>query len=211
MRRNALIALAALCAVSFVFMLGSSFAESAVVDELAHIPAGYAYLHFLDYRLNPEHPPLLKALAAVPLLFLHLNFPTENPFWTTAVNGEWGVGGALLYGLKNNADVVLDWARLFPILLTIGLTLFTYFWSERLWGPLAALLPAALVGFSPTFLAQGHYVTTDVAAAFGSILGLYAFARFADTLREENRRRTWKMLVLAGLAFGVAMVMKFSR
>ena len=38
------------------------------MDELAHIPAGYGYIHNFDYRLNPEHPPLVKALAMFPVL-----------------------------------------------------------------------------------------------------------------------------------------------
>ena len=41
---------------------------SAVFDETAHLPAGYTYLTTRDFRLNPEHPPLAKELAALPLL-----------------------------------------------------------------------------------------------------------------------------------------------
>ena len=40
--------------------------ESAIMDEVAHIPAGYSYLTQRDMRLNPEHPPLLKDLSAIP-------------------------------------------------------------------------------------------------------------------------------------------------
>ncbi|MEK9183728.1 MAG: hypothetical protein AAB890_01500, partial [Patescibacteria group bacterium] len=45
-----------IAAASFLLMLNSSFQESATMDELAHIPAGYGYVKYLDYRLNPEHP-----------------------------------------------------------------------------------------------------------------------------------------------------------
>lgn len=41
---------------------------SATYDEVAHLP-GDSYLHWNDYRLNPEHPPLVKMLAALPLLW----------------------------------------------------------------------------------------------------------------------------------------------
>ena len=55
--------------VSFHFglMFWASRTDSAIDDELAHIPAGYGYVHNLDYRLNPEHPPLVKALAMLPV------------------------------------------------------------------------------------------------------------------------------------------------
>ena len=184
-------------------MLGASLNDSAVVDELAHIPAGYAYLRFQDYRLNPEHPPLLKALAAVPLLFLGPQFPVNDPNWTTAVNAEFGVGGAFLFGVRNNADELIRWARFFPILLTIGLVLFTYYWAKRLFGEPWALLPATLLAFSPIVLAHGHYVTTDIAAAFGAMLGLFTFIRYLE-------RPSWLNLLFAGLGFGAAEVMKFS-
>ena len=56
--------------------------DSATMDEMSHIPAGYSYLSQRDYRINPEHPPLVKDLAAVPLLFLDLNFPEDHSSWT---------------------------------------------------------------------------------------------------------------------------------
>ena len=46
-----------LLAVSLILMLNASFGDSAIMDELAHIPAGYGYVKYFDYRPNPEHPP----------------------------------------------------------------------------------------------------------------------------------------------------------
>ena len=46
---------------------GAALRESATVDETAHIAAGVSYLQRLDLRLNEEHPPLPKVLAALPL------------------------------------------------------------------------------------------------------------------------------------------------
>ena len=44
--------------------------SSATFDEGAHLPAGYTHLALGDHRLNPEQPPLVKLLAAAPLLAL---------------------------------------------------------------------------------------------------------------------------------------------
>ena len=72
--------------VSFALMYTVSLQEAGTQDELAHIPAGYSYVSEFDYRLNPEHPPIVKMMAGFPLLFLDLNFPTDNPAWTDFVS-----------------------------------------------------------------------------------------------------------------------------
>ena len=45
---------------------------SATFDETAHLPGGYTSLVWHDFRLNPEHPPLVKEWAALPLLAAHV-------------------------------------------------------------------------------------------------------------------------------------------
>ncbi len=198
-----IIVLAGILAVSFSLMLWASFGDSAIMDELAHIPAGYGYLNNLDYRLNPEHPPLVKAIAAFPLVFLDLYFPTADPAWSRDVNGQWAMGDGFLYGSGNDADYIVRSARMLPIMLTIFLTILIYAWSAELLGAWWGLMPAMLFGLSPTVLAHGHYVTTDVGAAFGVIFATYYFIK-STTL--PSRRR----LIIAGLAFGVAQLLKFS-
>jgi hypothetical protein len=93
--------------------------DSAIMDELAHIPAGYGYVKYLDYRLNPEHPPLLKALAALPLLWLDLKFPLDNPSWQSDINGQWAAGAQFLYEYGNDAHKIISLARLAPIFITL--------------------------------------------------------------------------------------------
>lgn len=203
LHKHSRLILVVICCMTLLIMAMVSIQESAIVDELAHIPAGYAYVHYLDYRLNPEHPPLLKALAALPLLFLKLNYPLTNPYWTTAVDGEWGVGGAFLYGLGNSAAEIIQVARIVPMLFTIALIVLTYFWARKLFGRAWALLPAFLLGLSPIIIAQGHYVTTDIAAALGTVLGLYTFVKYMQVPTCRN-------LVIAGLGLGIAELMKFS-
>jgi 4-amino-4-deoxy-L-arabinose transferase-like glycosyltransferase len=59
---------AALLLTFFALVLGNIFSTSETIDESTHLAAGYTYLTAHDYRLNPEHPPLLKLVAALPLL-----------------------------------------------------------------------------------------------------------------------------------------------
>src|SRR5271170_2646902 len=113
-RSLAVWALVIICLASFFLMLWASRTDSAIDDELAHIPAGYGYVHELDYRLNPEHPPLIKALAMAPVLFFNPVYPTQTAAWQTEVNGEWDMGYQFLYNSGNDATAIIRTARIMP-------------------------------------------------------------------------------------------------
>jgi len=113
------VAAVAVLSVMFALFLSTGLQESAIMDELAHIPAGYSYLKYQDMRINPEHPPLLKDISALPLLFLDLKFPENSKSWAADINGQWDLGWEFLYKSGNNPDEILFWARLGPIVLTL--------------------------------------------------------------------------------------------
>jgi len=198
-----IIVLAALVVVSGLFMWNAAKQETAIFDETAHIPAGYSYVKYFDYRLNPEHPPLVKALSAVPLLFMDLNFPLGHPAWTDDVNGQWDAGNQFFYGVGNDADQLVTNARIFPIIITLLSVILIFVWSRELLGNWWALLPAFLFGLSPTVLAHGHYVTTDIGAAFGVLFTVFGFTRFLTNPKKGN-------VILVGIALGLALLAKFS-
>ena len=61
---------------------GAARRESITIDEVAHIGAGVSYLQKLDMRMNEEHPPLAKALAAVPLVVRGVHADYSHVSWT---------------------------------------------------------------------------------------------------------------------------------
>jgi hypothetical protein len=189
--------------VMFVLGVTSMAHDSAIVDELAHIPAGYSYVHYGDYRLNPEHPPLMKVLAGIPLQFMNLKFPTDLPAWTTDVNGQWEVGWSFLYHLGNNATRILFWSRLPILLLAIGFGAFFYRFLLRRYGIAVGLLGLFFYTFSPNILAHAHYVTTDMGAAIFMFGALVTCARFMTKPTGAN-------LLLFSLGLAGAQVSKFS-
>ncbi|MEK7566984.1 MAG: glycosyltransferase family 39 protein [Patescibacteria group bacterium] len=192
-----------LLTVMFVLMFFSSLNESAIMDELAHIPAGYSYLTQKDYRLNPEHPPLAKDLAALPLTFLNINFPTDVKAWSEDINGQWDMGRIFLYESGNNPDRILFWSRLPMMLLALLFGWLIFEGARRLYGDGVGLLTLLFYSFSPTFIAHSRYVTTDLAAAFGFFIAIAAFVRY---LASPDAKR----LFLAGLSLGIAFLLKFS-
>jgi hypothetical protein len=80
----------ALVATMAVLMFTSIRDDVITVDEQPHIGAGYSYLMRADYRMNPEHPPLMKDLAALPLLFMDLKVPWDHPSWGVGTSGVSG-------------------------------------------------------------------------------------------------------------------------
>ena len=192
-----------LLAVMFALSFGSMVNDSAIVDEIAHIPAGYSYLHYGDYRLNPEHPPLLKDLAGLPLQFLNLKFPVTMDAWTKDVNGQWDLGWNFLYHIGNDANLILFWARLPILLTTIAFGGFLYWIVRRRWGTAAGLITLAFYALSPNLLAHDHYVTTDMGAAAFTFVALIAFVWFVE-------RPTWRRVLVLSLALAVAQLAKFN-
>jgi dolichyl-phosphate-mannose-protein mannosyltransferase len=193
----------AVLAGSLGLMLWASLTDAPIGDEVPHIAAGYAYVTSRDFRLNPEHPPLVKALALLPLAWADLTFPADHSAYVHAVNGEWDTGIAFLYGSGNDPDAILQRARFVPISLALGLVGLTYLWAVELMGAVWALLPAGFLAFSPLLLSHGHYVTTDVGGALGVLLAIYLFVR---ALRVPTRGR----VLMAGCGFGIAQLTKFS-
>src|SRR5216117_277142 len=86
---------------------------SATSDEPLHLAAGYSYWQTRDFRMNPEHPPLAKLVAALPLLALHPRIDTSDPSWKRGVEDAFAF--KFLYG--NEADRLLFWSRAAMVLI----------------------------------------------------------------------------------------------
>ncbi|MGC9046622.1 MAG: glycosyltransferase family 39 protein [Minisyncoccia bacterium] len=189
---------------SFLLMFNAAQQDSLTFDEANNIASGYSYLTQFDYRLNPAHPPLIKILSALPLLFLHLNFPNNNSAWQNGnlINSEWNIGKTFIYQ-NNNSDAIILIARIIPIILTLITIFFVFIISKELIGNLWALLPTFLFAFSPLVLGQGHLATNDIGATLGFLLMFYVFTKF---LEKQNTKQT----IISGIIIGLSLLTKFS-
>lgn len=179
--------------------------DGATYDEVAHIPAAYSYLSQKDMRLNPEHPPLLKDFAGLPLQFLNLNFDTEHSSWTTdnVADNQWNAGRHFLYNSGNDPDEIIFWARVPFIILALFLAFFVFKWTREISSIPAALLALALYAFNPNILGHNHLVTTDLGIAAFITFSFYYFLKFI-------KQPSWKNVFLAGLFLGLLQLAKFS-
>jgi hypothetical protein len=179
--------------------------KSITADEIVLIPAAYYYYADADVNLIGQHPPVCKLLAGFPLLFLQ---PNEWKPVKTDPNGrpdehEWRY--VLHFWQDNRAqfEAICFWSRIPMIALTLALGVLLFFFSRDLLSPRVGLLAVALFAVEPTILAHGRVVQTDIPAAFGLLLTVYAILKYI-------RIPTWKTACFLGSAAAVALLAKYS-
>jgi len=193
-----------LISVMFLLSVFSIKNDSLTMDELSHLPAGYSYVSQKDMRINPEHPPLIKDLAGAPLLFLkNINFPYSHESWSEKVNGQWDFGNQFLFKIDNPADTMIFLGRMSMIFILMLFAGLLYFFMNKKFGSTAALLALFFFCFSPTILAHGKLITTDLGAAFGVFITIFTFFNF---LEKPTKKNTF----IAALALAFAQLTKFS-
>jgi hypothetical protein len=159
-----------------------------------------------NFRPNPQHPPLIKEMAAVSMLLGGIRLPQtrlaaamlqerpDQPY-------EWLVGNSLI--AANGPERVLFRARLPIICLSTTLALLIYVWGRRMTGDLAALAALLIFTLDPNLLGHSAFVTTDMGlAAFGTA--------FFFTLWLYLQSPTSVRLLLCGVTMGLALCAKFS-
>jgi hypothetical protein len=157
-------AVAGLLALHYVMAVSAASQKSMTFDEMAHLTAGYTYWAFNDYRLHPENGNWPQRLGALPAVLGGSSFPRLNqPAWTTS--DVYAIGDQFLYFSSNDASTMLGRGRAVMALFGVALGGLIYGWARRLVSPAGAWVSLVLFVFSPTLLAHGPLVTSDMASA----------------------------------------------
>jgi len=188
-----------LCGVMTASIALSVRQQSQTWDEAYHLLAGYRYLQAADFGINSEHPPLVKLLAALPLLPCNLKMPHVPQ----GSSKREGFAAARKFLYSNDADAVLLRARLAAGILTLVLALLVFEAAYRMFSPGAAFLALGLMVFEPNLLGHGALVTTDAALTCCLFAAVYAFYRY---VKRPGKRR----LVECGLVAGITLAAKHS-
>lgn len=192
------------------FMITAMRGDSATTDETIHVLSGYEYWRG-HLTVNPEHPPLGKQIAAIPLNFIKPIMPFNSGYeraikdyyydsWseTKVYSQQW-----LYKTVGNNAEQIVNSARAMVIIFTIILGLIMFFVAKKWFGWLAALISVFLFSFSPLVITHGHLANTDLWMTFGFFISVFSFGYY---LEKPN----WLRLILAAVCFALAMLFKFS-
>jgi Dolichyl-phosphate-mannose-protein mannosyltransferase len=208
MNRTSVVLAALLLLLMAILSGGAAYRESITVDEVAHIGGGVSYLQKLDLRMNPEHPPLAKILAALPLVLRGVCADYSDLSWDFSGHsfgmmlGEWPWGHSVALRWNDPGSTVW-WARVPMLLLTLVLGAFVYRYASQLGGSWGSLLCLTAFVTTPTFLVFGPLVLTDICVTLFALLTLWAFA----SLWHEPGRRN---LIPFGILLGASFLSKFS-
>jgi hypothetical protein len=218
-KAGALLLLPALAAALIFFTLSRTAAsgKSAVYDEPVHLLSGYRILTAADRDFNHEHPPLMKALAALPVVLEGAARPVVP--WTYAhESDEWPLSHAWLYHV-NDGDRLLSLARLPIAIAGACLAFMVALVASTIAGDggkgigeatrsamAMACAAGGLCATEPNLLAHGSLVTTDMGMTIFFFAAVAAFERCLGA--RETAARAWG--VAAGVLWGLGLLTKFT-
>ena len=185
-----------LLAVFAARLLDSGERNTLTVDEPHYMGVGLYLWESGDYHYYETlgfHPPLTHHLAALPLLGLDLGARTVSP----------QIGADLLGGTDPDPRLLRKLSRTPFIALACWGALLLFLWAREVGGARAGLLAVALYTLSPTILAHGSLIHSDITVTVFFIQALYAFWRW--WARPGVLR-----FVVCGISLGLALLAKLS-
>jgi len=190
-----------LLVAAYVWLALESISSNFImVDEFGHLPAGVTYLQTGRFFLYRENPPLVQAILAVPAF---LDGATVDYQQIAGRRSEWSVGQQFMWSNAQRLPRLIQSSRCMILGLGAACGALIFWWSREAYGPVAALIAAALWFADPSVLFFSGAATSDVGSAAFGLIAAYTFHRF---LSRPTRRRA----VVAGIALGLAQVTKFN-
>lgn len=170
--------------------------DAPTVDEGVDVSSGIVSLVRHDLRIVPEHPPLPKALAALPALLAHPVVPDTEAYR----DGAWfdySDDFIAANAAAGRLDDVLLWARAVVLLEAVACAGLLYVLAARWFGPDGGLLAAAAWLTTPYVVGLGHFAMIDVPFTLVTLASALALQRWREV---PSTARTLQLGAVLGLA-----------
>ena len=165
--------------------------------------AGHRYLRCSDFAFNPEHPPLLKELAASSLTGKSIRMPEGLPCDPGFIEKREAFRLGAVFRDDNGEDRILVPARVMASLLSVILALLVWAAAWRMFGAWPAVAVMAMFVTEPVLVAHGSLVTTDMAITMTTFLAVMA-------IQASREWKAWRRVLAVGLAVGLMLASKHS-
>lgn len=174
--------------------------DGFTIDEAYHIAAGVSYVRLGDFRVNPEHPPLVKLWVGSFITLTGFRASALRPFSDKQDERTFAEEDVYLH---NDPDSVQKRARIAMFALNGMLIVTLGFAARKAFGPGVALGTIAFLVIDPTVAAHLPVVMTDLPVSL-----LCA----STVLLSISAFRTWKLTDLAACSavLGLALATKHS-
>lgn len=170
-------------------------------DEVSFLPAGISHWKFGNYELFDVNPPLVRMVAAVPVLFADPVLDWSGYTEDVRVRPERPIGENFVSNNGRRSLWLLTMARWACIPFSLLGAFVCYHWSRKLYGDTAGLLALGIWTFAPTIIGHGQLITADVGGASIGILGMYVFWRWLNA-------PSWRTALILGAVLGIMELTK---
>lgn len=174
--------------------------DDFTIDEAYHIAAGVSYVQRADFRLNPEHPPLVKLWIGSVMSATGFRLSAFREIHDKDDERVFTEGDVFLH---NDPDSVQRRSRIAMWLFSSVLLLLFALAIRRTFGPWVALGTLLFLAIDPTIAANLPLVMTDLPI---SLLGATAVVLGAAAFRTW----LWTDLAACSVALGLALGAKHS-
>ncbi len=177
--------------------------ENPTVDEVIHLPAGVTYWQTGSFRMYHHNPPLVKLIAALPVLSASPVINYSRDYWKQDPPNKAQFAHEFMAENARHYFELFTRARLLMPLFSVIGGIVVFLWSRKLYGDSGGLFSLALWVFCPNILAHARLVTTDVGATSLGVLATFVFWSYL-------KAPSWRLAAWAGVCLGLAQLTKFS-
>jgi hypothetical protein len=192
-------ALLAVLVVQFLALgLIQAHQDSFTFDEPFYAVSGSTALRERDLRINFEHPPLPKVLAALPAELLgDVVIPMESGSWDAG--DTWNLSLETVQANSDQIRTVTFLYRIVPLIEAALVALLLYLLGRELFDWRAGAFSAAMWLTLPVVLGFGHLNGLDIPATLTVVLTAWLLARYVD-------RQSMARLGLVAMSVGLALL-----
>jgi len=179
----------------------SAYVHSPTLNEPGHLVAGLSYWKFGRFDVYSVNPPLVKLLAALPVMAVGYEEDWSGFYSGLGARPEFSMGEDFVAANGERSYFLFMIARWACIPFSWIGGIVCYLWARDLFGRPSGVIACAIWCFEPNILAHSSLITSDAA---GTALGLAACYTFWRWLK----RPTWSQAALTGVVLGLAELTK---
>ena len=186
-----------------ILLAGGAARHSPTNGEVPALAAGIRHWQDGGFELFRVNPPLIRMVAALPVLFLHPATDWSRSQDVVGLRPEFDVGEDFMRANGGRAFwffTVARWACL-PVSALGAYVCFR--WAHKLYGFSSGMVALILWCFSPNIIAHAQLISCDAGAAALGVVACYLFWRWVCW-------PSWRSAVLAGFGLGLAELSKTS-